>query len=161
MARRGGAVHVAKVETRYKGRVYVSHLLRRSFREGGKVKHETLGNLSHLPEPVIELVRRALRGGGDFVDVGAHVGMYTVAASLAMSSQGRVLAFEPNPAARAQLEANLALNGCENVVVSPRAAADAIGETWIPEEMTAAVLAALGAGAPTGAGAATGAGAPA
>ena len=62
MARRGGAVHVAKVETRYKDRVYVSHLLRRSFREGGKVKHETLGNLSHLPEPVIELVRRALAG---------------------------------------------------------------------------------------------------
>src|SRR3990170_1106007 len=62
MARRGGAVHVAKVETRYKDRVYVSHLLRRSYREGGKVKHETLGNLSHLPEPVIELVRRALAG---------------------------------------------------------------------------------------------------
>jgi len=62
MARRGGAVHVAKVETRYKDRVYVSHLLRRSYREGGQVKHETLGNLSHLPERVIELVRRALAG---------------------------------------------------------------------------------------------------
>jgi hypothetical protein len=36
--------------------------LRRSYREGGKVKHETLGNLSHLPEPVIELVRQALAG---------------------------------------------------------------------------------------------------
>jgi len=62
MARRGGAAHVATVKTRYKDRVYVSHLLRRSYREGGKVKHETLGNLSHLPEPVIELVRRALAG---------------------------------------------------------------------------------------------------
>ena len=62
MARRGGAVHVATVRTRYKDRVYVSHLLRRSYREGGKVKHETLGNLSHLPEGVIELVRRALAG---------------------------------------------------------------------------------------------------
>ena len=62
MARRGGAAHVATVKTRYKDRVYVSHLLRRSYREGGKVKHETLGNLSHLPEGVIELVRRALAG---------------------------------------------------------------------------------------------------
>ena len=62
MPRRGGAIHVARIETRYKETVYVSHLLRRSFREGGKVKHETLGNLSHLPERVIELVRRALAG---------------------------------------------------------------------------------------------------
>ena len=41
-------------------RVYVSHLLRRGYREDGNVKRETLGNLSHLPEGVIELVRRAL-----------------------------------------------------------------------------------------------------
>jgi FkbM family methyltransferase len=76
----------------------------------------------------LALVRERLRGGGDFVDVGAHVGMYTVAASLALGDRGRVLAFEPNPAARAQLEANVALNGCENVVVSPRAVGDAAGE---------------------------------
>ena len=69
MPRRGGAVHVATVRTRYKDRSYVSHLLRRSYREGGKVKHETLGNLSHLPEPVIELVRRAL-AGEEFVPAG-------------------------------------------------------------------------------------------
>jgi hypothetical protein len=43
--------------------------LRRSYREGGKVKHETLGNLSHLPEPVIELVRQAL-AGEELVPVG-------------------------------------------------------------------------------------------
>lgn len=77
----------------------------------------------------LDLVRRHLREGGDFVDVGAHVGMYTVAAALALGGRGRVLAFEPNPAARAQLEANLLLNGCENVIVSPKAAADTVGET--------------------------------
>ena len=62
MARRGGAVHVATTQRKYKGRVYQSHLLRRSYREDGKVKHETLGNLSHLPPHAIEAVRRALRG---------------------------------------------------------------------------------------------------
>lgn len=62
MPRRGDAVHVATTQRRYKGKLYKSHLLRRTYREGGKVKHQTLGNLSHLPEPVIELVRRALRG---------------------------------------------------------------------------------------------------
>jgi FkbM family methyltransferase len=75
------------------------------------------------------LVRDWLRGGGDFVDVGAHVGMYSVAAALALGGRGRVLAFEPNPAARAQLDGNLALNGCENVLVSAAAVSDAVGET--------------------------------
>jgi transposase len=62
MSTRGGAVHVATTRRKYKGRVYETHLLRRSYREGGKVKHETLGNLSHLPPPAIEAVRMALRG---------------------------------------------------------------------------------------------------
>jgi transposase len=43
-------------------REYVTHLLRRSYREGGKVKNETLANLSHLPEEAIELIRGALAG---------------------------------------------------------------------------------------------------
>jgi Transposase DDE domain len=55
-------VHVAITRRHYKGKVYETTLLRRSYREGGKVKHETLGNLSHLPAQVIELVRRGLAG---------------------------------------------------------------------------------------------------
>jgi transposase len=52
------------VTTRRQGkqREYVAHLLRRSYREGGVVKKETVANLSHLPEEVIELIRGALRG---------------------------------------------------------------------------------------------------
>jgi hypothetical protein len=52
------------VTTRRQGkhREYVAHLLRRSYREGGTVKKETVANLSHLPEEVIELIRAALRG---------------------------------------------------------------------------------------------------
>jgi hypothetical protein len=52
------------VTTRRQGkqREYVAHLLRRSYREGGLVKKETVANLSHLPEEVIELIRGALRG---------------------------------------------------------------------------------------------------
>jgi len=62
MTRRGGAVHVATTRRKYKGRVYEAHLLRRTYRQDGKVKHETLGNLSHLPPHAIEAVRRSLRG---------------------------------------------------------------------------------------------------
>jgi hypothetical protein len=37
---RGGAVHVPTTKGKYKGRVYETHLLRPTFREGGEVKHE-------------------------------------------------------------------------------------------------------------------------
>ena len=62
MASREGAVHVVTTRREYKGKTYESHLLRRSYRDEGKVKNETVGNLSHLPAHVIELVRRALKG---------------------------------------------------------------------------------------------------
>src|SRR3972149_3469790 len=62
MAPRGGPVHVVTTKRHYRGRVYQTHLLRRSYRANGKVQNETLGNLSHLPEAVIDLIRRALRG---------------------------------------------------------------------------------------------------
>src|SRR4029079_3493752 len=62
MAARGGAVHVATTARAYKGRTYVTHLLRRSIRKGNTVTHETLGNLSHLPDHVIDLIKRSLKG---------------------------------------------------------------------------------------------------
>jgi hypothetical protein len=55
-------MHVVTNRRQGVGREYVTHLLRRSYREGGKVKNETLANLSHLPEEVIELIRGALAG---------------------------------------------------------------------------------------------------
>jgi len=55
-------MHVAKIERKQGGRTYVSYLLRQSYREDGKVKHRTLGNLSHLPARLLDLVRRSLLG---------------------------------------------------------------------------------------------------
>jgi len=43
-------------------RVYETHLLRRSWREDGKVRNETVANLSRLPAETIELIRRSLAG---------------------------------------------------------------------------------------------------
>jgi transposase len=61
-ARRTGAAYVVTTTRRLKGRVYHSHLLRRSYRDGQQVRNETLGNLSHLPDNVIELIRGSLKG---------------------------------------------------------------------------------------------------
>ena len=59
-------MHVAKVSKKYGTasgpRESVSYLLRRTYRDGGKVKHETLANLSPLPAAAIEAVRAALAG---------------------------------------------------------------------------------------------------
>lgn len=60
--RRTGACHVAEIVRRHGRRTYRYYLLRRSYREQNKVKHQTLGNLSHLPALTIDLIRRSLRG---------------------------------------------------------------------------------------------------
>jgi FkbM family methyltransferase len=71
--------------------------------------------------PQRELLGRLLPPGGVFLDVGAHVGLYTLALA---GKASRVFAVEPNPAAAAQLRANLALNGITNVDVVETAAWD-------------------------------------
>lgn len=71
-----------------------------------------------------------LLGGYDwFVDVGANVGVYTLLAA-ARARAGRVIAFEPDPLARDELERNVRLNGLRNVVVRGEAAGEAPGEVW-------------------------------
>jgi hypothetical protein len=62
MAKRSGALHVATTSRRYKGKLYQTHLLRRTYRQDGKVKHQTVGNISHLPAELIDIIRRHLRG---------------------------------------------------------------------------------------------------
>ena len=55
-------LRVETVKKTVKGKVYTSVLLRCSFRKDGKVKHETLGNLTQLPPDVIEFIQRRLSG---------------------------------------------------------------------------------------------------
>jgi hypothetical protein len=55
-------MHVVTNTIRRGDREYTSTLLRRSYREGGKVQKQTLANLSHLDGELIELIRGWLRG---------------------------------------------------------------------------------------------------
>jgi len=60
-------MHVARNKRSYlaksgEQRVYESVLVRRTYREAGKVRHETLANLSALPEQAIAAVEAALKG---------------------------------------------------------------------------------------------------
>jgi hypothetical protein len=67
MAGKGGAVHVVRVRRSHvdkqgRRRDYESVYLRRTYRQEGKVKHETLANLSGLDTHVVDAVDAALKG---------------------------------------------------------------------------------------------------
>src|SRR6266566_9245898 len=68
MAGTAGKVHVVRVKkTGYvdkqgRRRDYSSAYLRRTYREAGKVKNETVANLSSLPDHVIDLIDAGLKG---------------------------------------------------------------------------------------------------
>ncbi|MBA2460285.1 MAG: IS1634 family transposase [Actinobacteria bacterium] len=55
-------MHVDTIRRRHGDRVYESQLVRRSVREGKRVRKETVANISGLPPEAIEAVRRVLRG---------------------------------------------------------------------------------------------------
>ena len=56
------------------------------------------------------LLVEAMPDDGIFVDVGANVGIYSLYVARHLGRNGRVLSFEPNPAAYERLETNVRLN---------------------------------------------------
>jgi len=65
--------------------------------------------------------------GGVFVDVGAHIGYYSLKAASMVGPGGRVLAIEPNPDTVRRLRANIRASGASNVTVAPVACSDSEG----------------------------------
>ncbi len=55
-------MHVVTTRRQHGDKVYETHLLRRSYREDGKVKNQTLANLSHLPPQALVAIKATLRG---------------------------------------------------------------------------------------------------
>ena len=67
MPRSTGKVHVVRVkkthvDKRGRRREYQSVYLRRTYRDGGKVRNETVANLSVLPEAAVAAVEATLKG---------------------------------------------------------------------------------------------------
>ena len=122
MVRRSGAAHVVTTSRTYKDKTYKSHLLRRSYREDGKVKNETLANLSHLPLHIIELIRRALKGEqfagvDDILDIESSPQHGNVQAVLAAM---RSLGFADLIASKRSRERDLVVAMVAARVLSPR-----------------------------------------
>ncbi|MCG8592120.1 MAG: FkbM family methyltransferase [Proteobacteria bacterium] len=70
------------------------------------------------------LLSEILEVGGNFVDVGANEGLYTLFASRRVGKSGRVVALEPSSRELQFLERNIARNRLRNVDVVPVAASD-------------------------------------
>ena len=73
-------------------------------------------------------LKGGIRPGHCCIDVGAHVGFYAMQMALWTAPGGRVIAFEPNPTARAVLKANVALNMMsDRITIEPSAAGGVAG----------------------------------
>jgi Transposase DDE domain len=88
-------MHVVTTRRQHGDKVYETHLLRRSYREDGKVKNQTLANLSHLPPQALAAVKATLKGealvaAGDAVEIARSLPHGHVAAVVA---QARALGF--------------------------------------------------------------------
>jgi FkbM family methyltransferase len=75
-----------------------------------------------------DFLQRFLRPGMVMVDIGAHIGEYTLLASHAVGRSGQVHAFEPQDPIFPILSRNVEINGLENVVLNKLAVGDQVGE---------------------------------
>lgn len=64
----------------------------------------------------VRLFERILKTGDVVVDIGAHVGYFTLIAARSVGPEGRVYAFEPDPENYALLVRNIELNGYQNII---------------------------------------------
>jgi FkbM family methyltransferase len=72
----------------------------------------------------IELLCSLVKPGDCVLDVGANIGLYSLALSRAVGASGCVIAVEPDPDNRALLRRNLEANGCSNVTIIEEALGD-------------------------------------
>jgi len=68
------------------------------------------------------LIQKYLRPGNVFIDVGANVGMHTLAAARAMKGQGKIIAFEPFEPTMRMLEKSIWMNGFSSMTEIHQAA---------------------------------------
>jgi FkbM family methyltransferase len=87
---------------------------------------------AHYDPPVAAFLRDRVRPGAVCVDVGANVGVYVLQFAHWAGDRGRVIAFEPNPAARLVLERHVRFNHLTHrVTIVPAAVGAALGEATL------------------------------
>jgi FkbM family methyltransferase len=104
-------------------------------------RHQVLGRFIYHPadglsrhvllydfeRPELEWAMARAAGGGVIVDVGANIGVFTVACARAVGSRGQVIAIEPSPTTFAKLQLTCRRLRIDNVELVSVAAADVNG----------------------------------
>ena len=78
-----------------------------------------------------EVFRRFLKNGSVVYDIGAHVGFFSLYCGLLVAPDGYVIAFEPDPAARASLQSQVVENPNLRVEVLPYAVSNHSGTLFL------------------------------
>lgn len=117
----------------------------------GKIVHHALANplqveghlIFHLPEDaafvsrlklnayereVYNQILRILHVGMTMVDVGAHIGWYSLVAARVVGPNGRVYAFEAVPHTAETLQKNISINKYENIELIQNAVGNTVGK---------------------------------
>lgn len=82
----------------------------------------------HKEGYTMELFEQHCKPGNVFIDIGANIGEYTLAASRIVGRDGRVYAFEPDPRNYKILKRNIAANGQGNITSIQSALGDKNGQ---------------------------------
>tara|TARA_Y100001936_G_scaffold187757_1_gene185813 strand:- start:3749 stop:4651 length:903 start_codon:yes stop_codon:yes gene_type:complete len=77
---------------------------------------------------VINLVKNEIKKGDVVIDIGAHIGYYTVLFAKLVGPEGKVFAFEASPKNFEILKKNVDMNGYKNVVCNNKAVSDKNGK---------------------------------
>lgn len=85
--------------------------------------------LNNVFEPLeTEVVKKEIKKGDVVLDIGAHIGYFTLIFAKLVGEKGKVIAFEPGPDNFTLLKKNVAINGYRNVVLVPKAVSNKTGK---------------------------------
>ena len=84
----------------------------------------------HYAAAEISFLRRSLKAGDVFVDIGANAGIFTLVAADVLAGNGRVISFEPNPTMFDRLKKNISFNPGTDITPIQAAVSDTAGSIW-------------------------------
>jgi FkbM family methyltransferase len=82
-----------------------------------------------IHEPLVtKIFKKEIRSGYVVLDIGAHIGYYTLIAAKLVGKNGKVFAFEPDPTNFTLLKENIITNSYKNVVIAQKAVTNKSGK---------------------------------
>jgi hypothetical protein len=73
-------------------------------------------------------LQQQVKSGMHIIDIGAHIGLFSVCSSRLTGSTGKIICFEPTPGTFSILKNTLRLNHCDNVIARQEAVSDKEGK---------------------------------